>query len=234
MEEGEPEAQRAGLKAARALVVLGREGGKEEGCEVVYNVRSLCEYLVATGQFVEPTSRRAIEGEDVQALANKLVLLGESEMKDNLWAAFASPDRAALLRERMDLLEGLDRCVGEVVTEMLRVVEGGMTAAVSAADGEVRLCMLLPHFEHFFNQLVQADEIYALQCIDQYIRVLNGPPTYPTSDARGLLSACLSFLRDKERDLARKVERKRRKQQKQQHEQQQQPERRGWMGRWLG
>jgi len=35
---------------------------------------------------------------------------------------------AALLRERMDLLEGLDRCVGEVVTEMLRVVEGGMTA----------------------------------------------------------------------------------------------------------
>lgn len=151
MEEGEPEAQRAGLKAARALMVLGlitareckhllsalsftktppsppplhssqppavptspyhssgktvsppppppprrldpisleplceveggthtfcfpplgggvgREGGKEEGCEVVYNVRSLCEYLVATGQFVEPTSRRAIEGEDVQ------------------------------------------------------------------------------------------------------------------------------------------------------------------------
>ncbi len=43
-----------------------RKGGKEEGCEVVYNVRSLCEYLVATGQFVEPTSRRAIEGEDVQ------------------------------------------------------------------------------------------------------------------------------------------------------------------------
>jgi len=44
----------------------GREGGKEERCEVVYNVRSLCEYLVATGRFVEPTSRRVIESWDVQ------------------------------------------------------------------------------------------------------------------------------------------------------------------------
>ncbi len=32
---------------------------------------------------------------NLQALANKLVLLGEDEMKDNLWAAFASPDRYA-------------------------------------------------------------------------------------------------------------------------------------------
>lgn len=39
-------------------------------------------------------------------------------------------------------------------------------------EEEVRLCLLLPHFEHFFAQLVQADAAYALQCLDQYIRHL--------------------------------------------------------------
>jgi len=42
----------------------------------------------------------------LQALANKLVLLGESEMKDNLWAAFASPDRYAREGEREGGREG--------------------------------------------------------------------------------------------------------------------------------
>jgi hypothetical protein len=42
------------------------EEEKEDVCEVVYNVKSLCEYLISTGRFVEPTSRRVIEKEDVE------------------------------------------------------------------------------------------------------------------------------------------------------------------------
>lgn len=90
-------------------------------------------------------------------------------------------DRLKAAHERMDLLEGLDRCVGEVVTQMLLLSEGrpcfrsssssssrrggggGRSSLITSeeegqgdeGEGEVRLCLLLPHFEHFFAQLVQ-------------------------------------------------------------------------------
>lgn len=68
----------------------------------------------------------------------------------------------------------------QVVTEMLRLSEAPLSSTTAGAGGveageceeEVRLCMLLPHFDHFFAQLVQADAAYALQCLDQYIRHL--------------------------------------------------------------
>uniref|UniRef100_I2CRL9 Uncharacterized protein n=1 Tax=Nannochloropsis gaditana (strain CCMP526) TaxID=1093141 RepID=I2CRL9_NANGC len=187
----------------------GQEGGsdKERACVVWYDVRALCSYLIATGNFVEPTSRRPIGAKDVEVLASKLLQLGEKEMEEKLCSTFASSARATQWREQMDLLEGLDRCVGEVVTEMLRLVEGRS----AATDGEFRLCMLLPHFDHFFGQLIQADEAYAMQCIDQYIRVLSGPPTHPTPDAHGLLPACLSVLREKQKALKGQVEKGKRK-----------------------
>jgi hypothetical protein len=92
----------------------------------------------------------------------------------------------------MDLLEGLDRCVGEIVTEMLRLIESSSSSAARRAQGqghvqqlqpppgghaqeceeEVQLCMLLPHLDHFLAQLVQTDARYALQCLDQYIRLV--------------------------------------------------------------
>lgn len=46
----------------------GHEGGseKERACVVWYDVRALCSYLIATGNFVEPTSRRPIGAKDVE------------------------------------------------------------------------------------------------------------------------------------------------------------------------
>ena len=109
--------------------------------------------------------------------------------------------RLAAARERMDLVEGLDRCVGEIVTEMLRLIESSSSSAARRAQGqghvqplqppppgghaqeceeEVRLCMLLPHLDHFLAQLVQIDARYALQCLDQYIRLVRWVGCYGT------------------------------------------------------
>ena len=46
----------------------GQEGGseKERACVVWYDVRALCSYLITTGNFVEPTSRRPIGAKDVE------------------------------------------------------------------------------------------------------------------------------------------------------------------------
>lgn len=49
--------------------------------------------------------------------------------------------------------------------------------------------------------------MYALTCIDQYIRLLRGPPNRPTYNKSGLLEPCLVFLNDKRGELVRVIER---------------------------
>ena len=91
---------------------------------------------------------------------------------------------------KRDGVLGLERCVGEFVTEMLRVVECGDTE-----EGEMKLLMsTFPNYRHLFQQLSAIDAEYAKQCSKQYIEYIKGPPNRPTVDKSGLMDVIVKFL----------------------------------------
>ncbi|RHY34105.1 hypothetical protein DYB32_001141 [Aphanomyces invadans] len=86
---------------------------------------------------------------------------------------------------------GLERCTGEVVTEMLHIIEDD-----DAEEGEMRLVMdVFPSFADMFGQLKSNDPEYAAQCHKHYMEYLRGPPNRPTVDASGLFDVVLDFMK---------------------------------------
>lgn len=143
--------------------------------QVSYNASSLADYLIHTGQFVEPTTRSPITEEHLWELGEALTAAGQDKLREALADAYARPEAYRAEKEKRDLMEALDRCVGEVVSGMLRLVEDESHDDDDSGEDEVRLCVLLSHFSHFFSQLLDASggrEEVTLQCLDQYYRLL--------------------------------------------------------------
>jgi hypothetical protein len=159
-----------------------------DSATVRYNVSSICEYLLLSGNFVEPTSRKAFTIDDMRQL-DKLAKRAKLTLP-SLQAAFCSPQKFESKAQAQLMLDGLDRCVGEVVSEMMKCIE----LCWCAEHGQVLLLELMAQFDFVFAQLKQADSEFAMLCLDQYKSVLRGPPNRPTIDNCGLLSVALAML----------------------------------------
>jgi len=134
----------------------------------------LADYLIYTGQFIEPTTRAPMSLDHVVELGMVLDNAGLPHVRESLMEAHGRPDKYLAEKEKRDLVEALDRCVGEVVWGMLRLVEDEEEEEEDE-DDEVRLCLLISHFSHFFSQLLEAAsgrEEVSLQCLDHYYRLL--------------------------------------------------------------
>jgi len=94
---------------------------RPNGSAVVFNVESLVDFVLASGDFSDPETRLPFSDEDlaqIDEVARKAGLNRPSvlETKRNP-AAFADA------YFRRDALLGLERCAGEVVTDMLTIIE---------------------------------------------------------------------------------------------------------------
>ena len=79
------------------------------------------------------------------------------------------PDCSLLRRQ------GLERCAGEVVTDMLTIIE-----EFDPEEAQMRLVMReLPTFADYFRQLSDADPAFARQCMMHWKTFLVGPPNRP-------------------------------------------------------
>jgi len=165
-----------------------------------YNVESLARYLLETGHFEEPTTRIELNLDDLYEIQKKVdeagIDLSDCSPFTNLVTAYKNPKVYQDKKERQDLIEGLERCVGEVVTSFLEIVEDKYSE-----NGQVKLCMHFAHFTHFFKQLAEADEHYALQCLERYGYLIRGPPNRPVVDKSGLLQYCLQFFDERREEL---------------------------------
>lgn len=86
----------------------------------------------------------------------------------------------------------MERCAGELVSEMLHVVE-----KCDPEEGEMRLIMsLFPLFTDLYKQIEAADQEYAIQAIDHFRSFIQGPPNRPTKDPFGYLGVVLGFMDD--------------------------------------
>ncbi|CAM9842203.1 unnamed protein product [Ectocarpus sp. 12 AP-2014] len=177
------------------LVKVGKDHYRfvrPNGIVVMYNLDSLVDYFISTGDFLEPETRLPFSDDQLRDIDGKARAAGLS--KPSVLAAKRDPGRYAEQKFQQDALVGLERMTSELVTGMLRVVE-----ECDREEGEIRLVAeIFPPFADLFKQILAADKAFALQCMQHYRSWLEGPPNRPTEDEMGFLDIIISFLKQLE------------------------------------
>jgi len=161
---------------------------RSNGTTSSYNLGSLIEYFLSTGDFREPVTRIQVSDDDLKRmdLQAKDAGLKFSSIVD----AKKNPQFYLDQQQRQDMLTGMDRLIGDCVSSMRSTIESG-----PADDGQIKLLLqLFPQFSDYFGQLMTADAEYAQQCLAQYISLVEGPPNRPVKDSTGLKPVVLRFL----------------------------------------
>eukprot|EP01036_Dinobryon_divergens_P031719 gene31719-41170_t len=162
---------------------------RPNGTVVRFNIESLVDYLLVSGDFNDPETRIQFSDEnlkEIDAIAKTAGLTKASvfEAKKNTNAYTES-------RFRRDALLGLERCAGEVITDMLEIVE-----TFDPDEAQMQLAMReFPSFLDYYRQIKEADPEYAAKCIAHWRLFMQGPPNKPNKDDYGLIYIICHFLR---------------------------------------
>lgn len=164
---------------------------RPNGTRVQFAIDSLVDYLLASGDFCDPETRIPFSDDDLTALDQ---LAEELKLgKPSVLAARHDQTKYNDLRFRRDALLGLERCAGEVITDMLELVEDPDADIEDVQVQMVTSCF--PAFLDYFRQLRDAEPEYASKCLAHWRLFIAGPPNRPNRDDFGLLRAILHFLR---------------------------------------
>jgi hypothetical protein len=185
---------------------------RTNGVVVQFNVETLIDFLISSGDFTDPETRLPFNDEQLKAIdsvakVNGLIRPSVYEAKNNL--SFYSEKKF-----RRDALLGLERCAGEVITDMLNLIEN---ADPDVAQMQLAMSGLLsffffffvvffflfccfsvefPSFVDYFRQIREVDSEYASKCIAHWKLFLVGPPNRPNDDEYGIMKVfiCLIFF----------------------------------------
>jgi hypothetical protein len=167
---------------------------RPNGLIVRYNARSLATYLLTSGNFFEPETRIEFTDSDLKRLDTQIRALGMS--LGSVYDAKSKPESKQQQqikdsRFKQDALIGLERCCGEIVVEMLKLVENDCDEEVAQI---MLLTVLFPQFADLCMQMRASDPKFALSTIRNFQIWLKGPPNRPTEDKHGLLQVCIDAM----------------------------------------
>ncbi|KAG7400694.1 hypothetical protein PHYBOEH_004741 [Phytophthora boehmeriae] len=163
---------------------------RSNGSVVVYNVESLVQYILATGDFSEPETRIPFSDDDLRRIDQEArkAKLNEKSVVD----AKTNKHKFEEQKVKRDGILGLERCASEYVNKMLEIVESD-----DPEEGEMLLIMsVFPSFSDIFEQIRRSDAEYAKHSMDHFMQYMKGPKNRPTVDTCGLLPVILGFLED--------------------------------------
>lgn len=177
-------------------VPLRRNGvwkfSRPNGGVVAFNSDTLADFMLASGDFHDPETRIPFTEEqlhEIDSICAKSQKNGAKQRR-SLVDAMRNPQVYVEARERRDALEGLERCAGELIADILEVIE-----TVDPDDAQIRLVTHeLPVFADLFRQLYEADSTYAYQCLEHWRAFIAGPPNRPNEDEFGLVDCVKHYL----------------------------------------
>lgn len=162
---------------------------RPNGTVVQFNVATLVDYLLATGDFTDPETRIPFTDKDLQDIDALGVELGLD--KSSVYAATRNVNGYSEAKFRRDALLALERCAGEVIADMLQIVEN-----YDPDEAQMELAMNeFPVFLDYYRQMKAADPEYASKCLAHWRLFIAGPPNKPNRDEYGLLRVVSLFLR---------------------------------------
>ena len=101
---------------------------RQNGTQIKYNVATLIDYMLATGSFYEPGTRILFSEEELKSI-DECAARGGLKKASVLKAHLDGAGKYAEDRFIRDAIEGLERCGGEVVCELLEIIEGSHLAS---------------------------------------------------------------------------------------------------------
>mmetsp|Transcript_69862 Transcript_69862/g.145682 ORF Transcript_69862/g.145682 Transcript_69862/m.145682 type:complete len:295 (-) Transcript_69862:346-1230(-) len=161
---------------------------RPNGSVIRFNINSLVDYLLASGDFSDPETRIPFSDADlteIDAIAkkNKLQKASVVEAKKNTATYTES-------KFHRDALLALERCAGEVVTDILEIIE-----ECDPDEAQMQLIMReFPSFVDYYRQLREADRAYASKCLAHWKLFMQGPTNRPNVDHFGLIAVTCHFF----------------------------------------
>jgi hypothetical protein len=161
---------------------------RPNGSYVAFNIDSLVQYILSTGDFSDPETRIPFSDDDLERIDR--LAHDEALGCPSVLAARRDPHAFSDLKFRRDALLGLERCAGEVISDMLTVIE-----TCDPDEAQMRLLLReFPAFLDLYRQMVEADTEYALNSMRHWRLYLRGPPNCPNEDDYGLLDLTLTLM----------------------------------------
>jgi hypothetical protein len=171
---------------------------RDNGTKQLFRAASLIDYMISTRHFHDPETRIEFTDEQLQELDR----LGEGLGKESVF--IAKMDGAWMkqkIEDDEDAFAGVERCAGEHVFEMIRLIERTKKQHAQEAEMEL-LCRVFPFYRHYISLMFGLDRDATIVAVDQFKRFLVGPPNRPTVDrSKVLLKFCLDFLQEVNADL---------------------------------
>eukprot|EP01038_Epipyxis_sp_PR26KG_P004195 gene4195-5966_t len=168
---------------------------RPNGTVVRFNISSLVDYLLASGDFSDPETRIPFSDEDLKEMDNIAKKAGLN--KASVLEAKNNVNGYSDSKFRRDALLGLERCAGEVITDILQIVE-----TADPDEAQMQLVMReFPTFLDYYKQIRDADAEYASKCIAHWRLFMEGPPNKPNKDEYGLIYVVCHFLKSCEEGL---------------------------------
>lgn len=164
---------------------------RPNGSVVQFNVDSLVDFMIASGDFTDPETRLSFTDDQLREIDAIAADIGLE--KPSVYEAKHNTQFYSDAKFRRDALLGLERCAGEVVADILELIEEGE----DPDDAQMQLAMQdFPSFVDYFRQIREADPEYASKCISHWKSFIIGPPNHPNEDEFGLLKLVLKFLKN--------------------------------------
>jgi hypothetical protein len=116
---------------------------RTNGVTVQFNVESLIDFLISSGDFTDPETRLPFNDEQLKAIDS----VGKENglKKPSVYEAKNNHSLYSEKKFRRDALLGLERCAGEVITDMLDLIENA-----DPDEAQMQLAMRGLYYYRFF------------------------------------------------------------------------------------
>jgi len=167
---------------------------RPNGTRTSFDCASLAEYMLKSGDFSDPMTRLPFSEKDLLRLDRAVAQAGVKNI-ESVYDASRNEIRYVNQRCQRDAVLGLERYIGELVSNMLTLIENVNEEAICVEDAESELIdSLYPNFHKNFDFLARADKEFARQSMQQYTNFLRGPPNRETRNYHGFRNYCLEIL----------------------------------------
>jgi hypothetical protein len=159
------------------------------GIIIIYNIKSLIKYMLVSGNFSEPETKIEFSDDDLKQLDEAAIKAGFK-----LQSTIEAKKNKKYYEDKkhiQDSLLSLEMCTGEVITEILKLIENHEYKEEAEI---ILITYLFPVFIDHYTKIKNLDKKYALQSIKTYITFIQGPENKPTTKRNDILTMVIKFL----------------------------------------
>lgn len=166
------------------------------GKEIKYNIESLVEYIASSGDFRDPVTRVPLSPDDILAIDEQIAADEACQHLSSLKSIRENAHVYCIEKQKQEECQNLETCLGEMVVDMLEIIQNPTMGPKTSEAAEMRMCMLFSEFESPFQVLKSLNieqARHSLLCWQVFLRGPAKKPTKPRGPP-GILQTALTFL----------------------------------------